>query len=378
MERTGFSHGLVFHAAECGPSYMLLGRTADAIALLSQGLKIATELAGSGSALAAIVAPHLAYAYYECDHLEEATRLMSAYGDRPPVGLADQLVSLYITRSRLARSTGDFAQSLELLDAAFDFADKHGLNRLRVETTAERVRVLLRMARLDRARQAARQSNLTVSLEQSGSRRRQTTLDSRVAQAWCRLAAVTGQLPEALNLARRWRGHAAAAHAAHAAGEWGVLLAELLLLAGNRNAAQRAIASALEQAAGGSFVRMFVDAGEPIARLLEHLAQQEAPALRSPPDFLDRVAIACGCAPSAVTPASVPPAGNAPLSGRLHGRELEILRLAGAGLLNKQISERLGLTEGTVKWYLQQVYDKLGVRDRNRAATIARQLGLIS
>jgi LuxR family maltose regulon positive regulatory protein len=378
MERTGFSHGLVFHAAECGPSYLLLGRTADAIALLTRGLGIATELAGAGSALAAIVAPHLAYAFYECDRIEEATLLMGAYGDRPPVGLADQLVSLYLTRSRLARGTGDYAQALELLDAAFDFADKHGLNRLRAEATAERVRVLLRMAQLDRARQAARQTNLTVSLEQPGSRRRQTTLDSRVAQAWCRLAAVTGQLSEAVTLARRWRGHAAAADAAHAAAEWGVLLAELLLLAGDRNAAQRALVSALEKAAPGSFVRMFVDAGEPIAGLIEHLANQESLALRWPPDFLHRVAVACGCAPRAAMPAPSPAAGSAPVSGRLHGRELEILRLAGTGLLNKQISEQLGLTEGTVKWYLQQVYDKLGVRDRNRAAAMARQLGLIS
>jgi LuxR family maltose regulon positive regulatory protein len=57
---------------------------------------------------------------------------------------------------------------------------------------------------------------------------------------------------------------------------------------------------------------------------------------------------------------------------------LEILVLAGSGMLNKRISEKLGLTEGTVKWYLQQVFDKLGVRDRARAASKARQLGLIS
>ena len=66
------------------------------------------------------------------------------------------------------------------------------------------------------------------------------------------------------------------------------------------------------------------------------------------------------------------------MAGRLTTRELEILKLAGGGMLNKRISERLGLTEGTVKWYLQQVFDKLGVRERSRAAAKARQLGLIS
>lgn len=66
------------------------------------------------------------------------------------------------------------------------------------------------------------------------------------------------------------------------------------------------------------------------------------------------------------------------IMGRLSTRELEILMLAGSGMLNKKISERLGLTEGTVKWYLQQVFDKLGVRDRARAAAKARQMGLIA
>jgi len=64
--------------------------------------------------------------------------------------------------------------------------------------------------------------------------------------------------------------------------------------------------------------------------------------------------------------------------GRLSARELEILALAGSGMLNKLISDKLGLTEGTVKWYLQQAFDKLGVRDRSRAASKARQLGLIA
>jgi LuxR family maltose regulon positive regulatory protein len=65
------------------------------------------------------------------------------------------------------------------------------------------------------------------------------------------------------------------------------------------------------------------------------------------------------------------------VAGTLRTRELKILQLAGTGVSNKQIGSLLGLTEGTVKWYLQQVYNKLGVRGRNRAAAVARQLGLI-
>jgi LuxR family maltose regulon positive regulatory protein len=36
------------------------------------------------------------------------------------------------------------------------------------------------------------------------------------------------------------------------------------------------------------------------------------------------------------------------------------------------------LTEGSIKWCLQQIYDKIGVRKRSQAIERARRLGLIS
>lgn len=58
-------------------------------------------------------------------------------------------------------------------------------------------------------------------------------------------------------------------------------------------------------------------------------------------------------------------------------REVEILTMVSGGLRNREIGDRLGLTEGTVKWYMQQIYDKLGVRRRPQAAIRARQLGIL-
>jgi LuxR family maltose regulon positive regulatory protein len=375
MKRTGFTQGFVFHAAMVGPSYLLLGRAAEAIETLSSGLAIATKLTGPGSELGAVVAAHLAYAYYECDRLEKAKALIETYSAVPTVGIMDQLVSFYITRARLARFRGDDDAALDILDEALAFADSHNVPRLRGVCAAEKVRILLRLSQPDRATRAARRGNLTVSLEQSASHRRQTTLDSTMAQAWCRLAAVTGQLHNALSVARRWRLRVGAARAAYAAAQWSIVLAELLVLAGDRNAAQRALADALAEAADGNFVRMFVDAGEPVTELLEQLARRERAA---PREFIDLVMAACGRPAGTSENATTSLAGcPTPVSGTLRTRELEILQLAGTGVPNKRIGSLLGLTEGTVKWYLQQVYNKLGVRGRNRAAAVARQPGLI-
>ena len=45
-------------------------------------------------------------------------------------------------------------------------------------------------------------------------------------------------------------------------------------------------------------------------------------------------------------------------------RELEITALVSAGLRNKEIARRLGLTEGTIKAHLHNIYQKARVPNR--------------
>lgn len=60
----------------------------------------------------------------------------------------------------------------------------------------------------------------------------------------------------------------------------------------------------------------------------------------------------------------------------LTARERSVLIALADGLSNKQIARRLQLTEGTVKGYVSQVLDKLGVADRTQAALMAHKEGL--
>jgi DNA-binding NarL/FixJ family response regulator len=57
-------------------------------------------------------------------------------------------------------------------------------------------------------------------------------------------------------------------------------------------------------------------------------------------------------------------------------REREVLALVGAGLQNKQIALRLGISEKTVKAHLTSVFRQLGVYDRTQAALWAQRHGL--
>jgi len=60
----------------------------------------------------------------------------------------------------------------------------------------------------------------------------------------------------------------------------------------------------------------------------------------------------------------------------LSPREQEIVRLLAAGLRSSEIGERLGITLGTVKVHLHNVYGKLGLNDRGDLMQLIRDSGL--
>lgn len=58
-------------------------------------------------------------------------------------------------------------------------------------------------------------------------------------------------------------------------------------------------------------------------------------------------------------------------------RELEVVRAVGEGLRNKEIAEKLSITEGTVKIHLHAVYDKLKLDGRTALILQMKALGLL-
>ncbi len=58
-------------------------------------------------------------------------------------------------------------------------------------------------------------------------------------------------------------------------------------------------------------------------------------------------------------------------------RELEILEAMAAGLSNREIGERLFVSENTVKTHAARVFDKLSARRRTQAVQRAKEAGLI-
>ena len=69
---------------------------------------------------------------------------------------------------------------------------------------------------------------------------------------------------------------------------------------------------------------------------------------------------------------------EAPPAADLSAREREVLAMVVAGLPNKLIARRLGISEKTVKAHLTSVFRQIGVTDRTQAALWAERNGLTS
>ena len=77
------------------------------------------------------------------------------------------------------------------------------------------------------------------------------------------------------------------------------------------------------------------------------------------------------------------PAGSAStraldeLAESLTRRELEVLQMLAAGLSNKEIAVRLGISEHTVKFHVASILGKLGATSRTEAVSLGIRRGLV-
>ena len=369
LARSSSRYVLVFFEAMIGPIRLLMGQTEAAGKALQRGLDIAHGIAGAGSPLAAVVALPLAELQYERGDLGAARQLLDGHlAHATEHGFVDQLIAGWITRARLLALDDDLGAALRVLEEAAGFGAGRGFERLRLHALAERIDLLVRAGRAEPALGLRRELGLQRAPACATPGPAPCRNDEIRARAWTRLAQAEGRGEDALPVARAWRRITETAGAVRSQIHWEIALARLQAGAGDVLAGRRTLAQAVQRAAPLGLVRSFVDEARALAPLLPEPADSEQAAL------VEAIRKASGrCAPIR-TPAGAEDETGVPRA--LSQRELEILRLVGSGLLNKEIGYRLGMTEGTVKWRLQRVYDKIGARRRSQAVAKARQFGL--
>lgn len=375
LGRPGSDFASIALKASIAPTLMVQGKTALTTRMLREALAKAESLPGASAAIAPLPALPLAELLYDLNELEEAHSLVEQHLFAVRQwGFVDQLASGYLTRARLAFARGDVAAALAGLQEAHVVALECGLDRLRAFVVAEQVRMLVKSGQLEEAEAAFRAGDLNPDQEPIPTLN-PTRRHESIAVAWLRIEIQRHRLARARKIARRWLEFVRRSGAIRSAVVFELLLAEIAVLQGNRTEAKRAVRAAAELAEPGGWLRMFIDEGEVIATLLAN-SYGTSPAPDSPVDRFAERLLALTRSGAAATPGD----GNeeeASLTGQLAGREIDVLMMVHAGLLNREIGDRLGMTEGTVKWYMQQIYDKLGMRRRQQAVIRARQLGVL-
>jgi LuxR family maltose regulon positive regulatory protein len=119
------------------------------------------------------------------------------------------------------------------------------------------------------------------------------------------------------------------------------------------------------------YMRLFLDEGAPMAKLLQRM-KAEGGRMKG---YINKILMAWEKSEKKFHPLSLIPH---PLIEPLSERELELLRLIAAGMSNSEMAETLVVTVGTIKWHLNNIYGKLDVRSRTQAVARARELGLLS
>jgi LuxR family maltose regulon positive regulatory protein len=138
------------------------------------------------------------------------------------------------------------------------------------------------------------------------------------------------------------------------------------------------VSRALELAAKGGFYRLFLDAGGEIHQLLRLVMKGDAnKQTKSTLMFLGKInelLLADHEKQQSTTKHDMTPDT---LLEPMTKRERQMLDFIKTGETNKDIADKLFISEQTVKWHLHQLYKKLGVKNRTSAIAKASALLLI-
>jgi len=319
-----------------------------------------TDVASSG--FVGLVRAEILYERNELDEAEARLREGMALLNRG--GIAEQFAgNLHVVLAQVRQARGDTPGAQAAMEWVLQVAQGGSIPRLAVQAAAHQARLWLAQGQLDQASAWAKRYQ---KLDETECLREFE--DLTLARVWLAFK----QPQKARQLLDVLLG------AAESAGRWGraveirALRALALQALEDHEQALAELQAALTVAELEGYVRVFLDAGQPMRTLLKRAASSGiAPAY---------VARLLGAFAAHAGEAGADPAlafTEQPLVEPLSEREMEVLRLLAQRLSNKEIAQRLYISLPTVKSHTRSIYGKLGVHGRKEAVARAASLGIL-
>lgn len=288
---------------------------------------------------------------YEWNDLDAAEQHEHQSAQLAPLSQSmDRLVACQILLARLKLARGDGTGAAALLAQAEELVHGHRIVYRTPDVVAAQVLALLTQGDLAVAAHLAQAHDLPLSQARVHLAQGDTSAALALLEAYRRQVEAKGWADERLKVM--------------------VLQAIALHAYGDKDKAGRVLRDALALAEPGGFIRIFIDEGTPMARLLS------AVAAHGRQDYAGTLLNVFAAEAQRRAAHSRPPAAGS-LAEPLSERELEVLRLIAQGLSNRQIGERLFLALDTVKGHNRRLFAKLGVQRRTEAVARARAVGVL-
>ncbi|NOX89396.1 MAG: tetratricopeptide repeat protein, partial [Calditrichaeota bacterium] len=338
------------------------GKLRDAANTYRRALRLGTDW-GKGHPL-----PATGYAYvglsqifYEWNKPDEAASYVTR-GIKLGEESADHAIIFrgYITLAQLKQAKGETRAALSALKRAEEIADQS----LRIlEDSKEwqvhlwRVRIWLKQGNLEEAFRWAAAKKISEIEELN-------YLNEFEYLTLARVLIAQNRIDEALKILNGLLETAKAERRTESKIEILILQALSSDAEGDTALALSALREALSLAEAEGYIRIFADEGVHLTELLHKIleapgTEQSSADSEFSPAYVKKLLLASRLSAPLSTKENLPE----PISGR----ELEVLQCIGAGLSNREISEKLLISLNTVKTHLKNINDKLNVHNRTQA-----------
>ncbi|AZC26640.1 LuxR C-terminal-related transcriptional regulator [Pseudomonas sessilinigenes] len=329
----------------------------------------------------AMIGAPLAEVLYEMNQLDQARRLI---GECLPYarqnGHVDALILSYVLLSRLAATEADRETALRHLIELENIGLDLDLPRVRASARLEQARLYWLHGDLFLSERIVREvESMPFWLSLTGYSLPAQDIETPQMMRW-RLAIANGRAATVEEDIRRACIQARQEMRLRRGLKLELLLATGLNSQGKQQAALQQVTQALQLAGNEGFLRSFLDEGETLQPLLRiwrarhlHLSLPEGVSS----DFVERLFGQFVEESPAKQPSRKQPTSTTAVIEPLSKRELQVLHYIAEGLRNRQIADKIYLSETTVKAHLRRIHSKLDAHSRTEAVAIARRHGWI-
>ena len=353
-------------------AYIVEGRLQEAYHLIQKAAQLVQEAGDRYLGVVGLIEVETAALLYEWNDQETAlAHLTKGLDLLPSWGKADDLCLAYSTLSRIQLALRNQKDGVGAIEKAQEILQSCGVF-LEARIAVEIAQAKIWLAQEDWPAIDRWLATIVTRFGSEDPFRYEEEL-THIMQA--RVFIAKGKLEQAIRLL------SCLEESARSGGRIGRLIEILLLKAlamqgkGDTVQAHIALTTALTLARPEGYMRIFLDQGQPMQSLLaQWLAHAQDGSLR---EYASTLLSQFETGQSILVVEQEKASPNDDLIEPLTPRELEVLDLLAAGLSNRQIAAKLVLSEGTVKFYVHTIMQKLGVHSRTQALLIAREHHLL-